>query len=117
MKYLNILCNNFELHCLFPDGKLIEMDNVAKNINKLKIQSKENTIEITHYIENIYEKLNDLENIFDADSYYVNPPNDLVIVCDRQLCYRFYFPLLKNHKELFNKLEDLYVERNFQIFY
>ena len=53
-----------------------------------------------------------LENIFNIDSYYINPIENLTIICDRQLWYRFYFPLLKNHKELFNKLENLYVEKN-----
>jgi hypothetical protein len=118
MKYINLLCNNFELNCLFPDALLLESNTyLNKKCNFLKIQSGENLIEINHFIENLFEKLTDLNNIFEINSYYTNPIENLTIVCDRILWYRFYFPLLKNHKELFNKLENLYVERNVQIFF
>lgn len=117
MKYLNILCNNYELNSLFPNAKLLEADRTNNNFSTLKIQSEEHIIEINHFIENIYEKLDDLENILNIDSYYTNPIDNLTIVCDRQLWYRFYFPLLKNHKKIFNKLEKLYVKKNVQIFF
>lgn len=117
MKYINLLSNTYELNCLFPDAKLLEFNKISNNNSNLKIKSNEDIIEVNHFIENIFEKLQNLENIFDMDSYYTNPIENLTIICDRQLWYRFYFPLLKNHKELFNKLEDLYVQKNVQIFF
>jgi len=117
MKYINLLSTTYELHCLFPDAKLLEANGMNNNFSTLKIQSGKNVIEINHFIDELFSKIKNLENIFDVDSYYINPIENLTIICDRQLWYRFYFPLLKNHKELFNKLEDLYVEKNVQIFF
>jgi len=120
MKYLNILCNTIELHCLFPTAQLLQLADVNRNLNVLKIKSQEDIIEINHYKENIFEKTpNGVDNIdiFSIESIYTNPPENLVIVCDRYVWYRFYFPLLKNNKKEFDKLEQLYVERNVQIFF
>ena len=117
MKYINLLSNIYELHCLFPDAKLLESNRINSNFSTLKIQSAGNVIEINHFVDELFAKMENLENIFNIDSYYINPIENLTIICDRQLWYRFYFPLLKNHKELFNKLEDLYVEKNVQIFF
>lgn len=126
MKSLNILCNTIELHCFFPNGKLLDVDYVDKQTNQLKIKSGEDIIDIKHNRDDIFTKIEGLmfikkdvglENLFSIDSLYVNPTEDLVIICDRQLWYRFYFPLLKNHKEQFDKLEQIYVEKNVQIFF
>ena len=117
MKYINLLSNTYELHCLFPDAKLLESNRINSNFSTLKIQSAGNTIEINHFVDGLFSKMENLENIFDIDSYYINPIENLTIICDRQLWYRFYFPLLKNHKELFDRLENLYVEKNVQVFF
>jgi hypothetical protein len=107
-----------ELHCFFPNGNLLEIDYIDKNKNELKIKSGEDIIDITHNREDIFTKVEiGLENLFQIDSLYVNPTENLTIICDRQLWYRFYFPLLKDHKELFDKLEQIYVEKNVQIFF
>lgn len=120
MKYLNILCSTIELHCFFPDAQLLEVKNINHYLNELKIKSQGNIIHINHYKENVFEKTpNGVDNIdiFSINSLYTNPPEGLTIVCDRYLWYRFYFPLLKNNKSEFDKLEQIYVERNVQIFF
>lgn len=117
MKNVNLLCTIAELVCLFPNAELIELNKLSENCNNLKIKLENNIIEINHYFEKIFEKIENLNNIFDIDSYYTNPIENLTIICDRQLWYRFYFPLLKDNKELFSKLENLYVERNVTIFF
>lgn len=119
MKYLNILCNTIELHCFFPNGKLLESKKVNKECSKLKIKSGDDIISIDHYRQNIFEKIDNVDNIdiFSVNSLYTNPVENLTIICDRQLWYRFYFPLLKNHKEVFDKLEQIYVEKNVQVFF
>ena len=54
MKYLNLLCNNFELNCLFPDALLLESNNnLSLECNYLKIKSENNIIAINHFIENV----------------------------------------------------------------
>jgi hypothetical protein len=73
MKYINLLSNTYELQCLFPDAKLLESNKINSNFNTLKIKSNEDIIEVNHFIENIFEKLKNLENIFNIDSYYINP--------------------------------------------
>lgn len=119
MKYLNILCSTIELHCFFPTAKLLESKYENKECNKLKIKSGEDIIDIMHFRENIFQKIDNVDDvdIFAVDSLYVNPVENLTIICDRQLWYRFYFPLLKNYKEKFDKLEKIYVEKNVQIFF
>lgn len=117
MKYLNILCTLSELTCLFPTAKVVELNKINYNNSHLKIESEGDIININHYIETIYSKIDDLKNIFNIDSYYINPPENLTIVCDRQLWYRFYYPLIKDNFDLFCKLEDLYVEKNITILF
>ncbi len=117
MKYINLLCNAFELQCLFPDAKLLDEKFIKKEHNFLLIKTDTDVIEINHYFENIFDKIENINNIFEIDSYYINPIENLTIVCDRQLWYRFYLNLLKNNKEEFNKLEKIYVEKNVKIIF
>jgi hypothetical protein len=118
MKYLNLLSNTFELICLFPNAKLLETNYINNGFNTLKIQSVDNKIDINHYFDiDIFNKIQNSKNIFEIDSLYVNPTENLTIICDRQLWYRFYFPLLKNQKEEFDKLEKIYVEKNVEVFF
>ena len=119
MKQITLLCTTIELHCFFPTAQLLEVKNIHKDLNTLKIKSEENIIEINHYREDIFAKIGEvgLNDIFSMNSLYTNPLEGMTIICDRYLWYRFYFPLLKNHKEQFDKLEQIYVERNVQIFF
>jgi hypothetical protein len=119
MKQITLLCTTIELHCFFPTAQLLEVTNIHKDLNRLKIKSEENVIEIEHYREDIFEKIGELglDDIFAMKSLYTDPVEGTTIICDRYLWYRFYFPLLKNHKEQFDKLEQIYVERNVQIFF
>lgn len=120
MKYINLLCSVPELHCLFPDAKLLSVTFVERNKKYLKIEVNGGIIEINHYLENPFDKLSDLQNIEDIlkiDSYYTNPPENTTIICDRQLWYRFYFPLLRDNKKEFDKLENLYVEKNVEMLF
>ena len=117
MKYLKILCTVPELHCLFPEAELLELYDISQRKKLLKIKSEENVIDIEHHMENPYEKLSELKDVMSINSLYINPIENLTIICDRQLWYRFYFPLLKNHKEEFDKLEKVYVEKNVQILF
>jgi hypothetical protein len=54
MKYLNILCNGFELTCLFPEAKLLESEYITNHHNELKIQLGESVININHYTDDIF---------------------------------------------------------------
>lgn len=119
MKQITLLCTTIELHCFFPTAQLLEIRNIHKDFNILKIKSEENIIEINHHIENIFEKISEvgLDNIFSMKSLYTNPLEGMTIICDRHLWYRFYLPLLKDYKEQFDKLERIYVERNVKVFF
>jgi hypothetical protein len=117
MKYLNILCNGFELTCLFPEAKLLESEYITNHHNELKIQLNKSVININHYTDDIFLKIKDSNNLIDIDSYYLKPIEDLTIICDRKLWYDLYFPLLKYHPEEFKLLEDLYVEKNVEVFF
>lgn len=117
MKYLNILCNSFELNCLFPEAELLESECIGKSYNTLKIKNKEDIIDVNHYLDDIFLKISNSSNLMHMDSYYINPPNDLTIICDRKLWYELYFPLLKNNKSDFDKLEQIYVDRNVEVFF
>jgi hypothetical protein len=118
MKYLNLLCNTYELHCLFPDAKLLESNYINDGFNTLKIESKNNKIDINHYFDiNIFQKIQNSKNIFEIDSLYINPTENLTIICDRQLWYRLYLPLLRYQKDEFDKLEKKYVEKNVEVFF
>lgn len=120
MKEIKLLCTTIELHCFFPTAQLLEVQNINQDLNVLKIKSQDDIIQINHYRENVFGKTpNGVDNIdiFTIDSIYINPPENLTIICDRYLWYRFYFPILKNNKEQFDKLEQIYVDRNIQIFF
>jgi hypothetical protein len=118
MKCLNLLCNTFELHCLFPDAKLLESNYINDGFNTLKIESQNNKIDINHYFDiNIFQKIQNSKNIFEIDSLYINPSENLTIICDRQLWYRLYLPLLRYQKDEFYKLEKKYVEKNVEVFF
>ena len=59
MKYINLLCTTAELHCLFPDAKLLDLNKVMDNkLSVLKIKSNDNTITINHHLDmNVYSKI------------------------------------------------------------
>ncbi len=117
MKYLNILCNSFELNCLFPEAELLESEYINNFHNTLKIKLNGDVVDVNHYIDDIFLKINESKNLFDIDSYYLNPIQDLTIICDRKLWYELYFPLLKKYPDKFKDLENLYVERNVEVFF
>lgn len=118
MKYINLLCNSMELHCLFPTAKLLELDKVLDSHINLKIDYNGEIVDINHYIDSeIFLKIQNCKNILEMDSLYVNPKKDLTIVCDRKLWYELYFPILKYKPELFLQLENLYLERNVTVFF
>ncbi len=119
MKYINLLCTTSELHCLFPDAKLLDLNKVMDNkLSVLKIKSNDNTITINHHLDmDIYSKIQNTNDLINMNSYYTNPIDDLTIICDRKLWYELYYPLLKNNKEDFLKLENRYVEKNITVFF
>lgn len=117
MKYLNILCNSFELNCLFPEAELVESSYINNYHNTLIIKYGEDLINVNHYLDDIFLKITNSKNLIDIDSYYLNPPNDLTIICDRKLWYELYYPLLKNNKGDFERLEQIYVDRNVDVFF
>ena len=107
MKYINLLANTYELNCLFPTAK-IKSYKVIENylISKIILEVNNETFELTHYIENLFDTLSNLENVLNINSLYISPIDDLTIVCDRKLWSEFYFPLMKTNKIEFNKLEQ-----------
>ena len=118
MKYINLLANPFELHCLFPTAKIKSYQIIQDySIGKITLEVNNETFELTHYIENLFDKLSNLENILNINSLYVSPIDDLTIVCDRKLWSELYFPLMRYHKDIFEKLEKIYVERNVTVFF
>jgi hypothetical protein len=118
MKYINLLSNLYELTCLFPTAKLKFYTTLKEfSISKIKLEMNDEIFEVTHHTENLYNKLKKLENIFDIDSLYINPIEDLTIVCDRKLWTELYFPLMRYHKDIFEKLEKIYVEKNVTVFF
>jgi hypothetical protein len=121
MRSLNILANNSELQCLFPEAKLKSVDivDIGKQ-NKLVIDNNGEKIQINHYIQNPYDKLNELksfDNITSLDLLYTNPIDNLIIVIDRKIWSEFYLPLMKTNSIEFFKLEQLYVERNIKVLF
>ncbi len=117
MKYINLLSNPYELHCLFPTAKLKSYNAVSNTHTELIVESNNEKFEINHYIENPFDKLGDLKNLFEYDSLYISPINNLTIVCDRKLWSELYFPLMRYHRDIFDKLEKLYVEKNVTVFF
>jgi hypothetical protein len=121
MRSLNILATNTELQCLFPEAKLKRIDVIEENrCSKLIIDNNGETIEIYHYCQNPYNILNNLKS-FDGittfDLLYLNPIDNLTIVVDRKIWSEFYLPLMKKNPIEFDKLEQLYVERNTKVLF
>ena len=118
MKYINLLANTYELNCLFPTAK-IKSYKIMENylISKITLEANNETFELVHYIENVFDKLSNLENILNINSLYTSPIDDLTIICDRKLWSELYFPLMRHHKDIFEKLEKIYVERNVTVFF
>ena len=108
MKYINLLANTYELNCLFPTAK-IKSYKVIENysISKIILEVNNETFELVHYIENVFDKLSNLENILNINSLYTSPIDDLTIICDRKLWSELYFPLMRHHKDIFEKLEKI----------
>ena len=118
MKYINLLANPYELNCLFPTAKIKSYQIIEDySIGKITLEVNNETFELTHYVENLFDKLSNLENILNINSLYVSPIDDLTIVCDRKLWSELYFPLMRYHKDIFEKLEKIYVERNVTVFF
>jgi len=117
MRYINLLANSYELHCLFPTAKIKTYNVVDNSHTELSVESNGEIFEINHYVENPYDKLRDLKNLFDFNSLYISPIDDLTIVCDRKLWSELYFPLLRYHKDIFDTLEKIYVEKNVTVFF
>lgn len=121
MRSLNILANNNELQNLFPEAKLLSVNviEVAKH-HEIVIDNCGEKIEIHHYIQNPYNILNELKS-FDGvttiDLLYSNPIDNLIIVVDRKIWSEFYLPLMKSNPIEFDKLEQLYVERNIKVLF
>jgi hypothetical protein len=117
MKYINLLANPYELHTLFPTAKLIKYKKINQNFNYIQLESTNEIVEVNHYIENPYEKLKNLKNILNENSLYLNPTENLTIVCDRKLWQDLYLPLLKSYPKIFYELEKRYVEKNTTVFF
>lgn len=121
MRSLNILATNSELQCLFPEAKLKSIDiEFIGVLHKLIIDNDSEEIFINHYIERVFDKLSELKSLNDflsIDFQYSNPVNNLIIVVDRKLWSDLYLPLMKNHKNIFNQLEQIYVDRNVKVLF
>lgn len=121
MRSLNILASNNELHNLFPEAKLLSVNviDVVKHY-EIVIDNCGEKIEIQHYIQNPYNILNELKS-FDGvttiDLLYSNPIDNLIILVDRKIWSEFYLPLMKSNPIEFDKLEQLYVERNIKVLF
>ena len=76
-------------------------------ISKITLEANNETFELVHYIENVFDKLSNLENILNINSLYTSPIDDLTIICDRKLWSELYFPLMRHHKDIFEKLEKI----------
>ena len=99
--------NTYELNCLFPTAK-IKSYKIMENylISKITLEANNETFELVHYIENVFDKLSNLENILNINSLYTSPIDDLTIICDRKLWSELYFPLMRHHKDIFEKSID-----------
>jgi hypothetical protein len=118
MKYINLLANPYELHCLFPTAKIKSYEIIKDYlIGKVTLEVNNEIFELTHYNENLYDILENLENVLDINSLYISPINNLTIVCDRKLWSELYFPLMRYHPDIFEKLEKIYVEKNVTVFF
>ena len=121
MRLLNILSNNSELQCLFPEAKLNSIDTVdTGRHHKLIIDNSGEKIQINHYIQNPYDVLNELKSfdgITTIDLLYTNPIDDLIIIVDRKIWSELYLPLMKSNSNEFSKLEELYVNKNVKVLF
>jgi hypothetical protein len=121
MRSLNILATNGELQCLFPEAKLKSIDTQFIGvIHNLIINNNGEDIEVNHYIERVFDKLSELKSLNDflsIDFQYTNPIDNLIIVVDRKLWSDLYLPLMKNYKDVFNKLEQIYVDKNVKVLF
>jgi hypothetical protein len=118
MKYINLLANPYELHCLFPTAKIKSYEIIKDySIGKVTLEVNDEIFELTHYNENLYDILENLENVLDINLLYISPINNLTIVCDRKLWSELYFPLMRYHPDIFEKLEKIYVEKNVTVFF
>lgn len=121
MRSLNILATPSELQCLFPEAILKYVNEVESNkCYKLNIDNNGEIIEIHHYIQNPYNIINNLksfEGITTFDLLYTNPVDNLIIVVDRKIWSELYLPLMKTNPIEFEKLENLYVERNIKVLF
>lgn len=118
MKYLKLLSTNAEFQSLFPSATLLEIDYKTRELVQLKIESDGEIINVFHYKDfEIYTKIQNTKNLLDIDSLYINPEEDLTIVCDRKLWYELYLPLIKHNPQDFKKLEELYVKKNITVFF
>jgi len=121
MRSLNILATNNELQCLFPEAKLQSVDivDIGKH-HRIIINNNDEDVLINHHIQNPYDILNNIksfDNITTADLLYTNPTDDLIIVVDRKIWSELYLPLMKTNTIEFNKLEQLYVDRNIKVLF
>lgn len=118
MKYINLLSFNMELICLFPNAKILEINFADGSMTNLKIETNNEVVDINHFMDTgIWTKIQNSENFENIDSMYLNPIQDLTIVCDRKLWYELYYPMMRNNFEAFLKLEKLYVEKNVTVFF
>ena len=121
MRSLNILATYNELQNLFPEANLISVTPIKiEKHHEIVIDNAGEKIKIHHYIQNPYNVLNELKS-FDGittfDLMYSNPIDNLIIVIDRKIWSEFYLPLMKKNPIEFNKLEQLYVERNAKVLF
>lgn len=121
MRSLNILATNGELQCLFPEAKLKSVDiEFIGVVHNLIINNNGEDIIVNHYIERVFDKLSQLKSLNDflsIDFQYTNPIDNLIIVVDRKLWSDLYLPLMKNYKDVFNKLEQIYVDKNVKVLF
>ena len=115
MRSLNILATNNELQNLFPEAKLLSVNEIeVGKYHKIVINNGGEKIQIHHYIENPYNILNQLKS-FDGvttiNLLYTKPIDNLIIIVDRKLWSELYLPLMKDYINEFNKLEQIYVEK------
>jgi hypothetical protein len=119
---LKILCTKSEFHCLFPTAIPHNIQCIESVFNKISLELNGEYIEVHHYMENIFNIVNENINsnpgkLLDLNNLYMNPIDNLVIVVDRKLWSELYLPLLKNHYDIFLKLEDVYLKKNIKVLF
>ena len=86
----------------------------TNSFNKISLELNGEYIEVHHYMENIFNIVNENINsnpgkLLDLNNLYMNPIDNLVIVVDRKLWSELYLPLLKNHYDIFYKFITLFL--------